>query len=167
MRHVRAEDEAALLAFLGALSPTSRRLRFFSLANDLAEAAHRAAAADGFAQIGLLVRDASGTIIGHAACFRLNERDAEVAVEIDEAHRHRGLATALIAALARESEEQGVARFVAEVLPENREMLAVFHDGFAAQDTWAPGEIDVAFPTSAWRDLPVRLADVALRSGER
>jgi hypothetical protein len=74
-----------------------------------------------------------------------------------QTHRHQGLATILLVALAAEAEQQDIRFFVAEVLPDNREMLAVFSDGFDASRTAAPSEVDIEFPTSAWRLVASRL----------
>ncbi len=140
------------------LSPESRRTRFFSPASDLFEAARWAAGADGTDHLGILAVDRDGQILGHAARCRMDGPRAEVAVGVDEAHRHQGLATILIARLAREAEEKQIRYFVAEVLPDNHEMLAVFHDGFDASRHFADGEIDIEFPTAAWRLPASRLA---------
>ena len=156
-RHVTASDQPGLLEFLEALSPTSRRFRFFSLAYDLGQAARWAASADGADHIGVVAIEATGRIIGHAASCRVYGPRAEVAVEIAETHRHLGLGTILIARIAREAEHCGVRTFFAEVLPENAEMLAVFHDGFDAQQHAVQGEVDIEFPTAAWRRLDARL----------
>jgi ribosomal protein S18 acetylase RimI-like enzyme len=157
IRHVTRDDEPALLAFMTALSVTSRRLRFFSAGCDLAEAALWAATADGSDRIGILATDLAGQILAHAVCCRLPGSAAEVAIEVSESQRHQGLATILIVRLAAEAEAQGIRSFVAEVLPDNREMLAVFSDGFEASRTAADGEVDIAFPTSAWRLVAGRL----------
>jgi GNAT superfamily N-acetyltransferase len=157
LRHVAADDEPALLAFMQALSVDSRRLRFFSIGCDLEQAAHWAAGADGSDQIGILATDLDGQILAHAVCCRCPGLQAEVAVEVSETHRHQGLATILITRLAAEAEQQGIRFFVAEVLPENREMLAVFGDGFDASRRAAVGEVDIEFPTSAWRLVASRL----------
>lgn len=159
VRQVSAADEPALLAFIQRLSPESRRLRFFSPACDLESAAHWAAGADGIDHLGLLAIDSHGEILGHAACVRMYGPRAEVAVEGAESCRHQGLATILITRLAREAEQKRIRYFVAEVLPENREMLAVFHDGFDASRHVADGEVDIEFPTSAWRLSENHLAD--------
>jgi ribosomal protein S18 acetylase RimI-like enzyme len=163
VRHVTPDDQPALLSFMQRLSPESRRMRFFSPASDLFEAARWAAGADGTDHLGILAVDPNGQILGHAACCRMDGPRAEVAVEVDEAHRHQGLATILIAQLAREAEEKQIRYFVAEVLPDNHEMLAVFHDGFDASRQFADGEIDIEFPTAAWRLPASRLA--ALKPG--
>jgi L-amino acid N-acyltransferase YncA len=157
IRHVTPEDEPALLAFMQRLSPESRRLRFFSPATNLDEAARWAAGADGTDHIGVVALDPREQILAHAACVRMYGPRAEVAVEVDETHRHQGLATILITRLAREAEQQQIRHFVAEVLPDNREMLAVFSDGFDASRHFADGEVDIEFPTSAWQLPPTRL----------
>jgi acetate---CoA ligase (ADP-forming) len=158
VRHVTADDERALLAFMQRLSPDSRRLRFFSPAYDLESAAHWAASADGVDHLGLLALDSHGHILAHAACIRMYGPRAEVAVEVDQSYRHQGLATMLIARLAREAEKKQIRYFVAEVLPENHDMLAVFHDDFDASRRFADGEVDIEFPTTAWHLAANRLA---------
>jgi GNAT superfamily N-acetyltransferase len=156
LRPPTAADADALLAFLSSLSPESRRLRFFSLARNLEEAARSAASADGVDQIGLLAVDSKGRIVGHGACSRIFGLRGEVAVEIDETHRHLGLGSLLLRRLAHEAERQGIRRLIAEVLPENHEMLSVFHHEFQARQHWVDGEIDVEFPTAAWHAQPAR-----------
>ena len=158
IRHVTPADETALLEFMRALSAASRRLRFFTGGSDLAEAARWAADADGRDRIGILATDSDGQILGHAVCCRLPHAAAEVAVEVSETQRHQGVATILIVRLAAEAEAQGIRSFVAEVLPDNREMLAVFSDGFDASRTTVDGEVDIEFPTAAWRLVASRLA---------
>src|SRR5579863_262187 len=127
-------DSDQLLGFLLALSPESRRLRFFSPVCDLDAVAQWAANADGIDHIGVLALDENGTVVAHAACSRLYGLRGEVAVEVDENHRHLGLASLLLRRLARDAERQGIRTLIAEVLPENHDMLAVFHDEFRADD---------------------------------
>jgi GNAT superfamily N-acetyltransferase len=157
--HVARTDRQALLAFMQRLSPESRRLRFFSPACDLESAASWAAGADGIDHLGLVAVNSHGQILGHAACLRMYGPRAEVAVEVGESYRHQGLATLLITRLAREAEQKQIRSFVAEVLPDNHEMLAVFQDGFDASRRFADGEVDIEFPTTAWRLPAGRLAD--------
>jgi len=159
VRHIAAGDQRALLAFMQRLSPESRRLRFFSPACDLESAASWAAGADGIDHLGLVAIGSHGQILGHAACVRMYGPRAEVAVEVAESSRHQGLATILITRLAREAEQKQIRHFVAEVLPDNHEMLAVFRDGFDASRHVADGEVDIEFPTAAWRLPESLLAD--------
>jgi L-amino acid N-acyltransferase YncA len=158
LRHVEPADAAALLAFMKSLSPESRQLRFFTAACDIDAAARWAASADGDGHIGLVAVDPGGRVIGHAACLRLYGSRGEVAVEVDERHRHRGVATLLLRHLAQDAEQRGIRRLIAEVLPENLEMLSVFDDEFNAAWRFNNGEVDVEFPSSAWQLAPNRPA---------
>jgi hypothetical protein len=71
----------------------------------------------------------------------------------DDLH-HLGLGTHLVARLARTGSEHGIERFFAEVLPENGEMLTVFHDGFAPTQHRVDGVVRVEFPTANWSLAP-------------
>jgi RimJ/RimL family protein N-acetyltransferase len=53
-------------------------------------------------------------------------RTAEVAFMVEEDYQGNGLAARLLRHLAAIAREQGIVRFVADVLPENKAMLAVF-----------------------------------------
>jgi GNAT superfamily N-acetyltransferase len=145
-----------MLAFLESLSLESRRLRFFTPALDLEAAARWAADADGMDRIGLIAIDSQGRIVGHAVCARLYGRRGEVAVEVAEDHRHLGLASLLLRQVAHDAERQGIRTLVAEVLPDNHEMLAVFHDEFQAGQRASKGEVDVEFPSASWHAAPHR-----------
>lgn len=151
IRPVGADDERALLGFLGGLGASSQRLRFFTAAADLQRAAHWAAAIDG-ERYGLVALDERGAIVGHALYVRLEDPTrAEVAVEVADELHGQGLGTILVERLAAAAERRGVVRFVAEVLPENRAMLSVFRDGFDAHVVLHGGTDAVDFETSAWR----------------
>jgi len=150
IRPVAPGDEAQLRSFLMGLCPEARRLRFFTQATDL-ERATRWAADTAPDRCGLLAHDEAGALVAHATCVRLDETRAEVAVEVADHLHGRGLGTILVARLAAIAERRGIARFVAEVLPDNRAMLAVFRDGFDARVALREGTDTVEFPTSAWR----------------
>lgn len=152
LRAPRPADRGALVGFLGSLSPESRRLRFFSAAVDLNQAARWAADADGVDRIGLLALDSQGQIVGYAACTRLYGPRGEVAVEVDKLHRHLGLTSLLLRQLAREAERQGIRRLVAEVLPESLDILSVFADDFDAAGQLVDGEGGQHFPERSLAD---------------
>lgn len=156
IRRVPPDDQPALLALMPQLSSESRRLPLFSPACDLLEAARWAASADGTDHLGLVAVDPGDQILAHAARIRMYGPRAEFAVEVDETDRHQGLATILLTRLAREAEQKQISYFVAEVLPDNHEMLAVFNDGFDASHLFAEGEVDLEFPTAAWQLPPSR-----------
>lgn len=158
IRPAHAADEPALRTLLAGLSPEARRLRFFSGAVDVAGAAHLAGAT-GAGRHGLVAHDDTGMLVAHAMYVKLDERRAEVAVEVSDHLHGRGLGTILIEHLAEEAERQGITRLVADVLPENRPMLDVFRDGFDAHVAFSSGSDKVEFPTSAWRTANERFPE--------
>lgn len=154
IRAVRWQDEAAIFTFLAGLSLDSRRKRFFTAAVDLRAEAHRGAAGDDVDHHGVLAIAPQREVVGHAIYVRVpgSER-AEVAVEVvDDLHR-MGLATALLIRLAQFAESRQITRFFAEVLPENRDMLAIFCGRFEAAVTIRSDEVDIEFDTSSWRKV--------------
>jgi len=74
------------------------------------------------------------SIVAHAGYERIDNDRAEVAFEVADSLRGRGLGTLLMAHLTSAARDQGIARFYADVLPENRRMLEVFQEaGFPAE----------------------------------
>jgi L-amino acid N-acyltransferase YncA len=163
IRPAAARDEPALRSFLSGLSLTARQWRFFGAGTDLASAA-RQMATSGSDRYGLVAHDEQGVIVGHALYVQLDETRAEVAVEVADYLHGRGLGTILIERLAAVAERQGIARFIAQVLPENREMLDVFRDGFDAAIAFHEGTETIGFPTSSWRVARERFAAQEARS---
>jgi nitroimidazol reductase NimA-like FMN-containing flavoprotein (pyridoxamine 5'-phosphate oxidase superfamily)/GNAT superfamily N-acetyltransferase len=152
IRKVSDEDEALIFAFLTGLTDGSRRLRFFSAAVDLRVEARRGAVGEDSDHHGLVATSPGQGVVGHAIYVRLpNSERAEVAVEVADDFHHLGLATLLMIRLAQVAERHHITCFFAEVLPENRDMLAVFRDGFAATTRSQRDEVDVEFPTAGWR----------------
>ncbi len=157
VRAVTPGDEPAILAFLTGLSEHSRRLRFFTAAANLRGEAHRGAAGDDAEHHGIVAAAPGRGIVGHATYVRLPAADrAEVAVEVADDLHHLGLATLLMIRLARFADEHQIPRFFAEVLPENRDMLAVFRDGFDTVSTVGHHEVEIEFPTAGWRTATAR-----------
>ena len=137
VRPVRPTDREDLQAFLEGMSLETRRLRFFTGAPDLRAAARWAASAASRHGVGLVATTGDpATIVAHAAYERVDDGRAEVAFEVADSLRGHGLGTILMAHLAGAAREDGVSRFVADVLPENRRMLDVFREaGFPADVT--------------------------------
>lgn len=152
VRTVTREDEAAIFEFLAGLSIDSRRLRFFSAAINLHAEAHRGAAGDDVDHHGVVAIAPGGALVGHAIYVRAADPErAEVAVEVADDLHELGLATLLMIRLAQFAEDRKITHFFAQVLPENRSMLAVFRDGFAAMSVDGREEVEVEFLTSSWR----------------
>ncbi len=157
VRQATTEDEGALRSFLSGLCLEAQRLRFFTGAANLTQAAHLAAVVDD-RHFGLIAHDQAGMVVGHGIFVLVDETRAEVAVEIADHLRGRGLGTVLVEELAAAAERRGVTRFIAEVLPDNRAMLDVFRDGFDARITLHNGTDAVEFPTASWRLAHERFA---------
>ncbi|MFL5818336.1 MAG: GNAT family N-acetyltransferase [Conexibacter sp.] len=166
VRPVRSDDLPALRAFLGALSPSSQRLRWFTGATDVDAAARWAADVDRRERDGLIALtgtvgadDGVEAIVGHAAWVRLSSDRAEIAFETADAMHGRGLATILLAHLAFGARAQGINTFVAEVLPENHAMLGVFRDsGLPLHVRSEPGVLRVEMPTALTEEARERFA---------
>ena len=81
---------------------------------------------------------------------------AEAAFAVADEHQKRGIGTRLLERLADRAGRVGIERFVAEVLPENRNMLGVFEAaGFELTREFEGGEVEVEFPiapTEAYRE---------------
>jgi RimJ/RimL family protein N-acetyltransferase len=124
-------DAPAVRLLLTGLSDRSRWLRFFSSFPNLAKAARWATEVDDGRRYGLVARtERDGRMVGHAGLERASNRPerAEVALEIADAMQGRGLGTVLLCQLAEAANRLGIQVLVAEVLPENRQMLRVFRD---------------------------------------
>lgn len=151
--HVRdagPEDRDELGLFLKGLSPEARRLRFFTGAPDMefavswAAAASERGAASVIATIGEPPR-----IVAHAGFEPVGDKVAEIAFEVADGLRGRGLATILMAQLAARARERGIENFVADVLAENRRMLEVFREsGFPMEVRHDPGELRIELTTA-------------------
>lgn len=142
-------DLPALQRFLDGLSLEARRFRFFTGGVDAGRMAGTIGS-EGPDRFGLVAL-AGAAVVGHALCIELDEGRAELAVEVADDLHGQGLGTILLERLAQEAERRGVRRLVAEVLPENREMLEVFNDGFDATVTLHEGVDRIEFPVGAWR----------------
>jgi acetate---CoA ligase (ADP-forming) len=145
-------DAGAVRQFLTELSPTSMRLRFHSTRR-VDDAMVASFLDPDWTSEGVLVAAAVGAdetdrVIGLASFTRLRDpRLAEVAFVVADDRQSDGIATRLLEQIAEEAGGEGIERFVAEVVPENRPMLRVFEgSGFEVSRTDEGGEIRVEFP---------------------
>ncbi|GAA5162264.1 GNAT family N-acetyltransferase [Ornithinimicrobium tianjinense] len=75
---------------------------------------------------------------------------AEVAFNVSDHHQGRGIGSVLLEHLADIGREDGVRRFVADVLPQNRKMIGVFKDaGYDVSHEFDDGVIAVSFDIEA------------------
>lgn len=153
LRPIRPDDADALQAFHVAQSERSTYLRFFASLERLPDRdLDRLVTVDHVSRVALVAVSGSpesGTperIIGVARYDAVEPETAEVAFNIADAHQGKGLASVLLEHLAAAARERGVRRFVAEVLPQNGRMLAVFKDaGYAVRQRTEDGVVQVGF----------------------
>ena len=87
-------------------------------------------------------------IIGIGGYDQLDDpTEAEVAFNVSDDFQGTGIASILIEHLAAAGRENGIERFTAEVLPENRKMLTVFAEaGYAVARHFEDGVVMLVFP---------------------
>ncbi|MGX7826812.1 bifunctional acetate--CoA ligase family protein/GNAT family N-acetyltransferase [Actinokineospora sp. 24-640] len=154
LRPILPTDADALLAFHGRLSARTRYFRYFGPypripPKDLQRFStvdHH----DRVAFVALLGDD----IIAVGRYDRYPGQDsAEVAFVVEDAHQGRGLGSILLEHLAAAARERGLAKFEAEVLAENAQMVRVFRDaGYQVSREFDGGQLHLEFaidPTEA------------------
>lgn len=151
LRPITPDDAEALQSFHVAQSEHSQYLRFFAPMARLSRSdLERFTHVDYKDRVALIVT-IGDDIIGVARYDRLNEdgesgNEAEVAFNIADSHQGRGIGSVLLEHLAAAAREQGVTRFVAEVLPGNAKMLNVFAEaGYEVSEDVDDGIVSVDF----------------------
>jgi acetyl coenzyme A synthetase (ADP forming)-like protein len=150
IRPVRPTDRDAVLTFLQGLSDESRWFRFFTAVVDLRQMAERSVDVDYRDRYALVATAGpEHRVVGHGIYLRGAEGHAEVAFAVADDYQGRGLGTILLGHLAEVAEEQGVAVFDADILPENHRMIEVFREsGFQVRMRSEPGLIKVEVPAA-------------------
>jgi acetyltransferase len=151
LREIQPDDAAALQAFVRALSPVSRRLRFHAALNELTESALQALThVDQRAHVAFVLTTTergAERIVGEARyVVSCDKETAEFGIAVAEGFRGLGLAERLMAALLRAARAAGLRWLIGEVLADNARMLAFArHCGFAAttRGGLAPGLVRV------------------------
>jgi len=134
IRALRSDDRQRMADAVRGLNRESIYTRIFSYRNELTEEGlDRIMRFDPEHEVVLVVTTtkAGGEIIigaGRyvAAAPRDGERAAEIAFTVEEDYHRLGIAGRLLRHLANIARESGITAFVAEVLSQNRSMLAVF-----------------------------------------
>ncbi|MGF9662927.1 GNAT family N-acetyltransferase [Arthrobacter crystallopoietes] len=147
LRPIVPEDGPALQAFHMGQSESSIYLRFFTFKAKLsARELERFTNVDYHSRVAFVITIA-GDIIGIGRYDRLDDPDeAEVAFNIADSHQGRGLGSILLEHLAAAARENGIRRFSAEVLPENRKMVTVFNDaGYEVRRHFDDGVVMLEF----------------------
>jgi len=148
IRPIKVGDAPLLLGFHEAQPRENLYKRFFSPKPTLNEKE-----LDHFTNIDFhdrvaLAVEKRGTWIAWASYERWRDRDdAEVAFMVDDGHQGLGIATILLEHLASIARSNGIKRFTAEALSDNRSMLSVFNRaGWPVQKHFDSGLTEVEFP---------------------
>jgi acyl-CoA synthetase (NDP forming)/GNAT superfamily N-acetyltransferase len=161
VRPIQATDAEDFRQFHEHLSAQSAYYRYFSPKPRLTDAE-----VERFTTVDMLDRAALVALLGDeiVADARYDrwpgKPEAEVAFTVADEHQGRGLSTLLLEHLAAIARLNGIVRFTAEVLADNRAMLSVFaRAGWPVSRAFDSGVVDVAFdlvPTPAYLDTVER-----------
>ncbi|MDJ0318114.1 bifunctional acetate--CoA ligase family protein/GNAT family N-acetyltransferase [Arthrobacter antibioticus] len=147
LRPMTAADAEAVQVFHMAQSQNSIYLRFFTYKSKLtAKELRRFTELDYRNRVAFVITHGE-EIIGIGRYDRLDDpTEAEVAFNVSDAHQGRGVGSILLEHLAVAARENGIGRFSAEVLPENRKMIQVFSDaGYEVHRRFDDGVISLHF----------------------
>ncbi len=147
LRSPREDDAGRLVDFFAALSQQSLYQRFHGLPA-LGRKLVDSSLDPDWTERGSLLGELDGTVVALAGYVRLRDPDtAEAAFVVADELQGHGIGTRLLERLAALAADHGIARFVAEVLPDNRAMLNMFAAaGFETTRELDQGVIEVAFP---------------------
>ncbi|MFO7620468.1 MAG: GNAT family N-acetyltransferase [Bacteroidales bacterium] len=152
IRSIRADDKERITEAFRNLESDSIYTRFFQQKKGLSEKELKAATEVDFENVvALVVTIGEGdkeVIIGGGRYVILDSSaaapSAEVAFTVEEDYHGQGIAGRLLKHLGQIGREKGVNQFEAEVLPENKAMLAVFsRSGFPMKKIHEEGLVHV------------------------
>ncbi len=148
VRPIEPADAAALRAFHERQPSKAQYRRFFSPKPTLSDSELRHFTEVDFHDRVALVLELRGEFVAWASYERWQGRpDADVAFMVDTDQRGKGIATLLLEHLAAIARTNGIARFTAETLADNRSMLAVFgRAGWPVKRHFDSGIVDIEFP---------------------
>lgn len=163
VRPILPADAPGLQALHLAQSERSRFFRFFGHRGALTEAElERFTHVDHRDRVALVVTDRDGGPLLAFGCYdAVDARTAEVAFYVADSQQGRGLGSVLLDHLAAAGRERGFTRLVADVLPTNAKMLAVFREaGYTVDSGFEDGvvevSVDLATTDKSWRVMTAR-----------
>jgi GNAT superfamily N-acetyltransferase len=166
IRPVDPADLAALSDFFAGLSVESRYLRFFAPVAPARDLLHLLSG--GPANVDAIVAVAAGVIVGHAMavdrpdpqcpkCPKCPEdcccaRATDVGVVVADAWQRRGVGAALMRALVTRVQARGVTSLAMDVLPGNRQVLAMVIGHWPdAAIGHSPDSLDIRIPLPRYK----------------
>ncbi|MGH3487726.1 MAG: GNAT family N-acetyltransferase, partial [Actinopolymorphaceae bacterium] len=128
LRPIRPDDAARLVAFYARVSAESKYFRFFAPYPRLSKAdVNRFTHVDHRDRVALILTVAD-EMFAVARYDRIGPKTAEAAFLVQDADQGRGAGSVLLEHLAQAARENGIEKFTAEVLPDNRRMAVVFRE---------------------------------------
>ncbi|HEX5997638.1 MAG TPA: bifunctional GNAT family N-acetyltransferase/acetate--CoA ligase family protein [Jiangellales bacterium] len=153
VRPIRPDDADRLVAFYARVSDESKYYRFFAPYPNLSQRDIETSTTVDHVDRVALIMLAGDDMIGVGRYDRIDKEQAEVAFLVEDAHQGRGVGSVLLEHLAQAARENGITRFVAEVLPQNRKMIKVFADaGYTVGNTYEDGVVHVSFEVRPTED---------------
>ncbi len=128
IRTVTPDDAAGIRLLHDRASDRSIFLRFFSVSRATAEAYVTRLTQTVGRDHHALAACVRGAVVGVASFERIDDETAEIALIVADDCQHEGIGTLLLEHLASVARHAGVARFVADVLGENRAMTTLLRD---------------------------------------
>ncbi len=159
IRPIRPDDGERLVRFHESLSEQTVYYRFFAPYPHLSERDVRRFTNVDYVDRLALVATVGEELIGVGRYELLSPGTAELAFTVADTHQGRGLGSVLLEHLAAAARESGLSRFVADVLPDNRRMLATFAEaGYRPTQHVSDGVVSLAF------DIEPTAESVAVRT---
>jgi acetyl coenzyme A synthetase (ADP forming)-like protein len=164
LRPPRREDEGALVEFFGELSPRSLYLRFHgfpTLGPQLVQQVLEPDWSERGALLGTFTEAGREKVVAVGSYVRLRDPTvAEAAFAVADSYQRRGIGTRLVEQLAGRAAPHGIERFLAEVLPDNPDMLGVFAAlGFELTRELSGGEVEIEFPIASTEQYEAHVAE--------
>src|SRR3954471_15472990 len=149
LRQIRPDDAPAIVDLHSRMSDRTRYLRYFSPYPRIPERdLERFVTVDHHDREAFVVVSGPRIMaVGRYDRLGPGASEAEVAFVVEDAHQGRGIGSVLLEHLAEAARDNGISRFVAEVLPQNGGMLRVFGDfGYQVRRRYADGVVHLNFP---------------------
>ena len=149
LRQIQPDDAPAIVAMHSRFSERTRYLRYFSPYPRIPDRdLRRFVTVDHHDREAFVVLSGDRILaVGRYERLGPEATDAEVAFVVEDAHQGRGIGSVLLEHLADAARQEGLTRFVAEVLPANAKMLRVFADfGYQVHRQYADGVVHLTFP---------------------
>lgn len=142
VRPIRPADADRLLAFYSRLSDESIYFRFFGPRPRLTDREVTRFTTVDYVNRVALIATIGTEMVAVIRYDRTGEGEAEVAFLVEDAHQGRGVASVLLEHLAATARENGIQRFIADVLPANMKMMGVLRQaGYTAESHFADGVV--------------------------